>query len=81
MQTTFEISPEEWTENFWKKIMPLFGQKTVRVTVEDIDDVVSRSQYDVYLQMKALQKQHLPVRVDESIDLSRLADDSNDTTI
>lgn len=81
MQTTFEIDPEEWTEGFWKRILSLFGQKKLRVTVEEIEDVVSHSQYDVYLQMKALQRQHPPIKVDENIDLSRLADDSNDVTI
>lgn len=81
MQTTFEIGPDEWTEGFWKKILPLFGQKKVRITVEEIDAGVPQSQHDVYLQMKALQRQYPPIKVDENIDLSRLADDSNDITI
>lgn len=80
MQTTFEISPEEWTEGLWKRILPLFGQKKVRITVEEIDADVTQSQYDIYLQMKALQRQYPPIQVDENIDLSRLADDSNDIT-
>lgn len=81
MQTTFEIGPEEWTEGVWKRILSLFGQKKVRVTVEEIEDVVSPSQHDVYLEMKALQKRYPPIKVDKNIDLSRLADDSNDITI
>jgi hypothetical protein len=81
MQTTFEIGPEEWTDGFWKRILSVFGQKKVRVTVEEIEDVVSQSQYDVYLQIKAIQRQYPPMKVDENIDLSRLADDSNDMTI
>lgn len=55
--------------------------KKVRVTVEEIGTVVSHSQRDVYFQMKALQRQYPPVKVDENIDLSRLADDSNDVII
>lgn len=76
MHTTFEIEPEEWTEGFWKKIMPLFGQRKVRVTVEDIDNV-TLSQHDAYLRMKALEKNYPPLKVDPSLDLSSLADESN----
>ncbi|PSL26128.1 hypothetical protein CLV60_110107 [Dyadobacter jiangsuensis] len=81
MQTTFEVSPGEWTEGFWKRVLSPFGQKRVRVTVEDIEGGSSQNQHDVYLQMKALQRQYPPIKVDESIDLSRLADDSNDAMI
>ena len=81
MQTTFEIGPGEWTEGFWQRIMDAFGQRRVRVTVEEIEGVVSGSQYEVYLQLKALQKKFPPIKVDESIDLSRLADDSNNVSM
>ncbi|OJV20151.1 MAG: hypothetical protein BGO21_12265 [Dyadobacter sp. 50-39] len=81
MQTTFEIGPGEWTEGFWQRVMDSFGQRRVRVTVEEIDNAVPGSQYDVYLQLKASQKQFPPIKVDENIDLSRLADDANDVGI
>jgi hypothetical protein len=81
MQTTFEISPEEWTEGFWKWIMPLFGQRKVRVTVEEIDGRGQENQYEVYLRMKGLEEKYPPVKIDGKIDLSRLADDSNDAVI
>ncbi len=81
MQTTFEIGPEEWTEGFWKRIMPLFGQKKVRVTVEEIEGFVPENQYEVYLRMKGLEEKYPPAKIDSHIDLSRLADDSNDAAI
>ncbi|MGG7661506.1 hypothetical protein [Dyadobacter sp. BHUBP1] len=81
MQTTFEVSPEEWAEGFWKRVLSMFGQKRIRVTVEEIEGAASKNQHDVYLQMKALQRQYPSLKVDENIDLSRLADDSNDVII
>lgn len=81
MQTTFEVAPEEWTEGFWKRIMPLFGLKKVRVTVEEIEGTVSENQYEIFLRMRELEKKYPPIKVDAGIDLSRLADDSNELTI
>ena len=81
MQTTFEIGPGESTEGFWQKIMDSFGQRRVRVTVEEMEGAVSGSQYDVYLQLKALQNKFPPIKVDENIDLSRLADDASNVSI
>lgn len=85
MQTTFEINPDEWKEGFWKRIMPLFGKKKVRVTVEEIEDATltsqPESQFDVYLKMKTLERDYPPFKVDASIDLSKLADESNDVVV
>lgn len=81
MQTTFELSPEEWTDAFWKRIMPLFRQKAVRVTVEEIESAVPGSQYEVYMQLKSHQSQFPPVKIDESIDLSRLADEAGNVNL
>ncbi|MHA4738636.1 hypothetical protein [Dyadobacter sp. MSC1_007] len=77
MHTTFEIGPEEWTEGFWRKIMTLFDKKKVRVTVEEIDTVNTKTQYDIYLEMKRIQSQYPPIKVDPAVDISRLADESN----
>ena len=77
MQTTFVIGPEEWTEKFWRKIMPPFNKKKIRITVEEVEPDTAISQYDSYLKIKKLQEQFPTVKIDESIDLSRLADESN----
>jgi len=78
MQTTFLVEPEEWSEKFWKKIMPLFDKRRIRITVEEVEEAPSLSQFDVYLKMKELQDKFPPIKVDPSIDLSKLADESND---
>ncbi|WP_342083320.1 hypothetical protein [Dyadobacter sp. OTU695] len=42
---------------------------------------VPENQYEVYLRMKGLEEKYPPVKIDDSIDLSRLADDSNNAAI
>jgi hypothetical protein len=35
------------------------------------------NQYEIYLEMKRIQSQYPPIKVDPDIDISRLADESN----
>ncbi|WP_254411544.1 hypothetical protein [Dyadobacter diqingensis] len=78
MQTTFVVEPEEWTEKFWRKIMPLFRKRKIRVTVEEIETGSADCQFDTYFKINKLQKEFSSINVFSSAELSKTADESYD---
>ncbi|MDQ6477463.1 hypothetical protein [Dyadobacter sp. LHD-138] len=78
MQTTFVVEPEEWTEKFWRKIMPLFRKRKIRVTVEEIETGSANCQIDTYFKINKLQKEFSSFNVFSSTELSKTADESYD---
>lgn len=78
MQTTFVVEPEEWTEKFWRKIMPLFRKRKIRVTVEEIETGSANCQIDTYFKINKLQKEFSSLNVFSSTELSKTADESYD---
>jgi hypothetical protein len=78
MQTTFVIEPKEWTEKFWRKIMPLFRQRKIRVTVEEIETGSEDGAFDTYFKIDKLKKDFSSIQVFSSAGLSKVTDESYD---
>lgn len=76
MQHTFHLNAAKLNPSFVDIVKKMFGNKEIRVVVEDVspDDV---SQQDLYRSVMALRERFKEVKVDPKIDISKLADEVN----
>lgn len=76
MQHTFYLNTSNLTPGFLNKLRKLFGDKEIKVVVEDVipDD---RSEQDLRLSLMSLREQFKDLKVDPGLDISKLADEVN----
>lgn len=74
VQHTFQLNASNLTPGFLDKLRKLFGDREIKVVVEDVkpDD-----HQDLHMSLMALREQFKDVKVDPSIDISKLADEVN----
>ena len=76
MQHTFHLRAGSMTPAFVDRVRKMFGDKELRVIIEDIEPrtIVKKKAYDAFM---ALREQFKEARIDPNIDISKLADDVN----
>jgi len=76
MQHTFQLKATNLTPGFLDTLRKLFGDKEIKVVVEDVKPN-DNSQQDLYRSLMALREEFKDLKVDPSIDISKLADEVN----
>ena len=76
MQHTFHLNATNLTPAFLEAVKKLFGDKEIKVVVEDVIPANVPWQ-DRYQAMMALRERFKDVKVDPNIDLSKLANEVN----
>lgn len=76
MQHTFHLRAGSMTPAFVDRVRQMFGDKELRVIIEDIEPrkIVKKEAYDAFM---ALREQFKEARIDPNIDISKLAEDVN----
>lgn len=76
MQHTFHLNASNLTPGFLDKVKKLFGDKDIKVVIEDVKPGAI-SQQDLHQSLMELRELFKDVKVDPSIDISKLADEVN----
>ncbi|MET7258612.1 hypothetical protein [Dyadobacter fermentans] len=76
MQHTFQLNASNLTPGFLDTLRKLFGDKEIKVVVEDVKPN-DTPQQDLYRSLMALREEFKDFKVDPSIDISKLADEVN----
>lgn len=74
MQHTFQLKATNLTPGFLDTLRKLFGDKEIKVVVEDVKPN-DTSQQDLYRSLMALREEFEDLKVDPGIDISKLADE------
>ncbi|MBO9612605.1 MAG: hypothetical protein J7619_07930 [Dyadobacter sp.] len=76
MQHTFHLKAGSLTPAFVDLVRKMFGDKEIKVVVEDVKPV-QMSQQDLYRSIMALREQFKDLKIDPNVDISTLADEVN----
>ena len=75
MQHTFHLNASNLTPGFFESVKKLFGDKEIKVVIEDVNHGIS--QQDFHQSLMELRELFKDVKVDPNIDISKLADEVN----
>jgi hypothetical protein len=77
MTTVINLSDIDFS--FFEKLKKQFGDKDVRITIDEAPEKVS--QMEIFRKLEALQKKYPPKKIDPSIDIRALIDETHDPKI
>lgn len=75
MQQTFRINTDHLNTNFITSVRALFGQREVKITVEDVEPQNLASQREIFLRMEDHRKKLSHIKVDPKVNLSDLTNE------
>lgn len=77
MQQTFQINTGNLNAGFIDSVKALFGNREVKIVIEDVEKTEPVSQKETFRKMEELRKKLSSVKVDPNLDLSALANEVN----
>jgi len=77
MQQTFQLNTENLNTNFIKSVQALFGNREIKIVIEDIENIEPVRQKELYKKSLTLLERFKNVKVDPNLDLSNLANEVN----
>ncbi|MCE7063668.1 hypothetical protein [Dyadobacter sp. CY326] len=77
MQTTYHIKAGDINVNLLESIKKLFRENDPVTLTVQLEKPANQDQFELFLKSEALQKKYPPIRVDNDIDLSSLANEVN----
>jgi hypothetical protein len=77
MQQTFQIKPSNLNANFIESVRAMFGDREVKIVIEEVEKNGPVDQKELYIQSLPLIDRFKDVKVDPDLDLSSLANEVN----
>lgn len=77
MQQTFLIKPSDLNSNFIDSIRAVFGDREVKIVIEDVEKNIAVDQKQLNKKTLAIVDRFKNMRVDPNLDLSSLANEVN----
>ena len=77
MTQILQINARELNDQFIQSVKTKFGNRDLRIVIEEIEEKNPASQKEVFSELEMLRKKLSSIKVDPDIDLSLLANDVN----
>jgi len=77
MQQIFQINSGNLNNSFIDSVKAMFGNKDIKIVVEEIEKDIKPSQKELYQKSLAVIDRFKDVKVDPNLDLSALANEVN----
>lgn len=77
MQQTFQLNTRELNANFIQSVRALFGERRIKIVVEEVEDIVVPDQKDLLRQFEDIRLSLKDFKVDPKVNFSELADEVN----
>ena len=77
MQQTFQLNTEELNANFIQSVRALFGERRIKIVVEEVEEIVVPDQKEMFRKSEAVRLSLKDFKVDPKANFSELADEMN----
>lgn len=77
MQQTFQLNTSNLNNQFIESVKALFGDREVKIVIEDVESNAVVSQTEAFQKMEELRQKLRRVKVDSTLNLSDLANEGN----
>ena len=75
MTQTFQLSTAELNANFIKSVRAMFGEKKVKIVVEEVEEAPALDQKELLRQFEDIRLSLKDFKVDPNVNFSELADE------